>query len=120
MKKYYIVIGLMIFGAFILQNCTKAIIDETGTTPTLPDRIIKYSPDIETIMFNHCTTCHSGNAPSANVDLSTYQNVRFYTEQGNLIHRMNNTNNPMPPSGVLSIEQRQLLDKWILDGYLEN
>jgi hypothetical protein len=108
-------LGLLI----IMASCTKAVIDDNG--PTTPvDKIIKYNTDIQPIMFNHCITCHGGPAPSAGLDLSNYQNVRFSTEQGNLIGRMNNTANPMPPSGLLSATDRALIDKWVADGYLEN
>ncbi len=104
-----------------LSSCTKAIIDAPDPN-TLPDltRTIRYNPDVQNIMFNHCTTCHGGSNPSAGLDLTTYRNVRQSTEQGSLNQRMNDAANPMPQSGLLPPEERQIIAKWIQDGFLEN
>lgn len=105
----------------LLQSCTTAIIDE-GDPSTLPPitRTITYQSDVQSIMTNNCITCHAGPAPNAGLDLSNYQNTRFSTEMGNLIQRMNNAANPMPPNGLVSPELRQVMDKWVTDGFPEN
>lgn len=98
-------------------GCTKAVIDE----PTDPiTGVIKFDPDVQNIMFNHCVTCHGGVAPSAGVDLTTYDAVRHQTESGTLIDRINDASNPMPPNNLMSEENRQIIAKWVTDGYLEN
>lgn len=78
-----------------------------------------YDSDVSDLMFNFCTTCHSGSAPSANLDLSSYNNVKAATESGSLLDRINNSSNPMPPSGLLSEERRTLLEDWASGGYKE-
>lgn len=113
----YAIISLF-FSVFVL-GCTKAIIDE-GEAPDPIDKIITYNPDVQKIAFNHCVTCHGGVAPSANLDLTNYQNVRSSTENGALLSRINDISNPMPPSGLLSQEDRQIIEKWVEDGFLEN
>ena len=70
-------------------------------------------------MFNHCITCHGGTAPSGDFVLTSYDEVRNYTENGNLIDRINDADNPMPPSGLLNATNRQILEKWVEDGFLE-
>ncbi len=104
----------------ITTSCSHAdIVEETtGTLP--PDTEVKYDPQVQSIMFDHCITCHSGPAANAGLDLSTFQNVRASAQNGNLIQRMNNTASPMPPQGVLSPQVRQLMDKWVQDGFPEN
>ncbi len=116
--RYPIFITLMLT---ILISCTKAVIDE-GTVNELPPitTTVTYESDVKSIMTNNCITCHGGSAPNANLDLSNYQNVRLSAETGNLISRMNNVASPMPPSGILPPETRQLVDKWRDDGFLEN
>ncbi len=74
---------------------------------------------MQAIMFTHCITCHGGSAPSAGISLTTYQNTRFQTEEGKLLDRINNESMPMPPSGLISPEERQIIAKWVSDGYLE-
>lgn len=114
-KKYYLPILLLI----ATSACTKAIIEEPKNVSELPpiQRTIKYNPDVQNIMFNHCVSCHGGAAPNAGLDLTTYQNVRFSSEMGNLVQRMNSATTPMPPSGLLPAQQRQIIDKWVADGY---
>ncbi len=103
----------------IYSSCTKAVIDESIPTPPI-NRLVKYNPDIQGIMFNHCITCHGGAAPSGGFALTTYDQVRFYTENKNLISRINDTSDPMPPSGLLKSENRQIIEKWVADGFPEN
>lgn len=103
-----------------LLSCTKAVIEEPATEslPTLTEKVF-YDSRVETIMFNSCVTCHSGATASAGVVLSDYSNVKFHAEQGKLVERMNDAANPMPPSGLLPVEQRQVISKWVLDGFPE-
>lgn len=102
----------------IYSACTKAIIDEGDGAPIT--EVMKYDPHIQEIMFNHCITCHSGVAATAGIDLESFDNVRFYTESGNLLTRIEDAADPMPPSGLLPPEDRQRIAKWVTDGYLEN
>ena len=118
-KKYIKPIALVVM--ITAQSCTRAIIDE-GDKNTLPPltRAVTYQSDIQSIMTNNCITCHAGPAPNAGLDLSNYQNTRFSAEQGGLVSRMNSAVNPMPPSGKLSPQILQIIDKWVTDGLPEN
>lgn len=119
MKKTILYIAIIAI-SINTQSCTTAIIDE-GNTSTLPPltRTVTYESDVKTIMFNNCITCHGGSAPSDNLDLSTYQNTKIAAQQRNLIQRMNDVTSPMPQQGVLSPQIRQIMDKWVADGLLE-
>lgn len=119
MNKEFFVIGFITICLF--QSCTTAIIDEGSVSELTPiTTTITYQSDVQSIMFNRCITCHGGSAPQSGLDLSTYQNTRSSAEMGNLIQRMNNVTNPMPPNGLVSPELRQIMDKWVTDGFLEN
>lgn len=104
-----------------IQSCTTAVIDK-GNKNTLPpiNKTVTYQTDIKSIMTNNCITCHAGPAPNAGLDLSNYQNTRYSAAQGNLVARMNSATNPMPPSGTLSPQTLQIIDKWIIDNLPEN
>lgn len=115
--KYPLVFAVLIVA---FSSCTKAIIDEGENIIPPIDRIVKYNPDIQTIMFNNCVTCHGGVAPSAGVDLTTYDNVRYFTENGTLVDRVTDISSPMPPSGLMTPENRQLIEKWVADNFPEN
>jgi cytochrome c553 len=114
--------GVLIFlTTLAFLSCTKAIIDE-GEIDDLPglEEKVYYNPDIRSIMFNNCVTCHGGNAPSDGLDLTNYANVKSAALNRNLKKRMNDANNPMPQGGLLSPLVRQKVDKWIADGFPEN
>ena len=103
--------------ALLATGCTKAVIDETPTNPV--NRTVTYNADVAPIINNWCTTCHGGAAPSAGIGLSTFSEVKFQTESGNLVARINNASNPMPPAGQLSSADIQLIEKWVSDGFPE-
>ena len=117
MKKNLISLGLLI--GLLATSCTTAEIplDEVGDPIT---DIVTYDADVKTIIDNNCTTCHGSVRPQAGLSLVSYQQVRTAAESGNLIPRMNNATNPMPPSGILPAATRALIDKWADDGFLEN
>lgn len=106
---------LLLFSLIMLNNCTTAFIDEGTTDPVLED--VTYDDDIQTIMFNHCTTCHGGATPFANLSLETYESVKEATENRNLLARIESTANPMPPSGLMTTEDRAKITKWVMDGF---
>jgi cytochrome c5 len=115
-------IPILITGMALVLGCTqcsKAIIDENPTDLPPVNQPVHYQPEVQTIMFNNCITCHSGAAPSAGLRLDNYGDTRYATEYGKLIDRINNASNPMPPSGLLPAATRQLMDKWVVDGYPE-
>ena len=111
-KKTTWLISLFIIALF---SCTKTSLDEEYTSPA-----ITYSADVAPLMFNHCITCHGGLAPSAGIALTNYEEVKYFTENGNLLERINLSTDPMPPSEMLGLEQRQIIEKWVRDGYLKN
>ena len=114
-------IAIFLIAISVFQSCTTAILDE-GNTSDLPPitRIVTYDAEVQNIMFNRCVTCHGGSAPQAGLDLTTYSNTRSSAEMGNLIQRMNSATSPMPPNGLVSSELRQVMDKWVSDGFPEN
>lgn len=110
--------SLLLF-VFAIISCTTAEIPLDGD-PDVIDRTITYNRDVKTIIDANCTTCHGNVTPNAGLRLTTFQQVKNSAQNGNLISRMNNAANPMPPSGVLSTTTRAIIDKWAEDGYLEN
>ncbi|MEQ6123756.1 hypothetical protein AAON49_06105 [Pseudotenacibaculum sp. MALMAid0570] len=118
MKKYHFTILLFTIGLFI-SSCTTAEIP-LEEDPDPINETITYVDNVKTIIDNNCTTCHGAVNPNAGLSLVTYLQVRSAAENGNLIPRMNNATNPMPPSGVLPAATRAIIDKWRDDGFLEN
>ncbi|AZQ65109.1 hypothetical protein EI427_23115 [Flammeovirga pectinis] len=129
MKKVFIFtfISLLIFG------CSEAVIDDdnTGTNDNdvievpeddddaVAEEAVVYDPHVLTIADNYCISCHSGSSLQAGINLSGYTNFKFQTESGNLLSRINNSSNPMPPAGLMPQEERQRIQKWVDDNFPE-
>jgi hypothetical protein len=108
--------------AIILVNLSCSTGNDDMNNEPIPDPISKitYTNTIKAIMMNNCTDCH-GNPTSngAPMSLTTYQEVKNAVNSRGLINRINSTTNPMPPTGIMSINNRTLIQQWKDDGLLE-
>lgn len=110
---------LFLFGLLFFVGCTKAIIDDDEPSDPITETVT-YEAVVKDVMINNCITCHSGLAPSAGLNLTTYADVRFSAENGTLLGRIENVSNPMPPNGLMPNNLRKQIEKWAQDGYPEN
>lgn len=78
---------------------------------------ISYEGTVRPILENYCITCHSGNVPAAGLSLTTYEAVRYQTEKGSLLQRINNPQNPMPKGGLMPLKERMAIAKWAKNGF---
>ena len=105
----------------LFSGCTQSIIPEEYIESTIPiDSIVTYENQIRLIISQNCITCHSGSNPNGNLRLENYNQVRNASEIGTLIQRINDTANPMPTSGLMSVSTRVLFDVWVNNGFIEN
>ena len=92
-----------------LGDCSMTVIPKT------------YNDDIAPIIMSNCLNCHgatpSNGAPSS---FNTYNLVKTGVQSGNILNRINNTTNPMPPNGLMSQSNRDIIQQWLDDGLLEN
>lgn len=77
---------------------------------------VTYENDVKQIIFNNCLTCHSGPSPSARLDLSNFDELKIAVKHKNLLKRINDKNDPMPPTEMLSLKDRMIVFKWKKDG----
>lgn len=104
-----------------LQSCSKAELREPKLEELPPlDYVVKFFPDVANIASNNCIQCHSGAAPAAGLDYTTYNDFRLAHEAGLMWPRVTSTTDPMPPSGMLPATDLQKIQKWAEDGYPEN
>ena len=118
-------IGLLAFAVFF-QGCN-AFESATSQSSAVDPLLSTFSTIDRDIIQNKCATCHSGFAPSGNVDLSSYFNIissgsviardplnsSFYTE-------IINGEMPPPPQEPLTPEEIERVRTWIVSGALEN
>ena len=79
---------------------------------------VSYTNDIAPVVKNFCTTCHAGNDPEGDFVLTSYADVRKHTEQGELLKRINDAQDPMPQKGLMPPHLRRLFQAWAEAGYL--
>ncbi|WP_242085149.1 hypothetical protein [Aestuariivivens sediminis] len=108
---------------FLIWGCSSSSTDDLTNNPDPdpdpdPDPIT-YNADIASIISSNCIGCH-GNPPTQNApfSLTTYNEVK--TRVNTIISRINNTTNPMPPTGLMPQTNRDLIQQWKDDGLLEN
>lgn len=83
----------------------------------------KFAANIQPILQNHCTGCHSGTNPGSGIDLTTYANVRPPAINGLLYGVVAHLPgyNPMPKgSGKLSGCEIAQIRKWVQAGAQNN
>ncbi|MEM7229077.1 MAG: hypothetical protein AAF432_09720 [Planctomycetota bacterium] len=68
------------------------------------------------VIADRCTTCHSSPDPLADLDLTVPEHVRAQALSGRLLERLNDPDDPMPPSGMLPESTRALLEAWVNAG----
>lgn len=76
-----------------------------------------YAATIQPIIQNNCQGCHSGGAPSGNLDLTSYNNVVSAVNSKNLFdHLLGSSYSLMPPSGSLTECNINEFNSWINKG----
>lgn len=90
---------------------------EPDPKPQDPTEAVSYTGDIRPIVVNFCATCHHGDDPDGGFVLDDYDDVREHTEDGDLLERINDDADPMPPAGLMPERQRELFKQWAAGGY---
>ncbi len=85
--------------------------------PAMTDEV-SYTNDIRPIVKNFCTTCHAGETPEGEFVLTSYDDVRKHVEKGELLKRINDTDDPMPQNGLMPTYMRRLFKVWADQGYI--
>lgn len=87
-----------------------------GNNPTDPNaaRKVSYDGEVKSIIDRACVSCHG--ASSSYGDLSSYQGAKAKADR---VIARGVTNASMPPSGPLARSDRDVLQAWASDGYLE-
>jgi len=88
--------------ALLFEGCYYDVEDELYPSNGVCDTVdVTYLGTIAPLLNQNCNACHSGSAPSGNIDLSNYTNVKLKAENGSLYGSMNHDPNwsKMPQGG---------------------
>lgn len=69
--------------------------------------------EVQSVIQNNCTRCHSGSFPAGGVSLESPENIQAKAQR---IKARAVDQNSMPPGGGLSNEARATLDLWVQNG----
>lgn len=98
-------------------------LNTTNCNTSCDSNQFKFAANIQPIMQNHCTGCHSGSTPPNGVSLTTYAGIRGVATGGLLYGVVAHLPgfDPMPKgSGKLSDCEIAQIRKWIQAGSLNN
>ena len=89
-----------------------------------PDLCIDENPSfsecVMPIIQENCVSCHSYGGSAGFLNLENYESIRNSVIDGNLIDRINSTENPMPPSGNMSESTIRIIQNWEENGVPNN
>lgn len=111
---------LIAFLSLCTLSCSNRNSDDL--IPNIPNEdIVTYDNTVASIISDNCISCHS-NPPQfgATFPLTTYLDVKNFTEDGQLLMSINDASDPMPPSGLMPQFKRDLIQEWADNGFPEN
>ena len=72
--------------------------------------------DIQDIVNDRCVTCHARPRPSSDLDFTIPENLQKSILEGDLLERINDADDPMPPSGIIPESERAMFSSWAEEG----
>lgn len=122
-KHFISILSSTFFIVLLTISCSSSSDDDLSPDPDPdpdPDEEITYVDDVQPIIQSNCLSCHS-NPPQndAPMHLTTYNAVKQAVEDRGLLNRINNSDNPMPPTGLMSQANRDIIEKWEEDGLIQ-
>jgi mono/diheme cytochrome c family protein len=102
-------------GAANTTNCSVVTCDSAA--------VVTYAGDIEPMLQTYCIGCHSAYGASGGVDLSNFNTVKQYGQNGKLAGTISGDPNfkVMPPNGtLLSSCYVTKVQQWVAAGALQN
>lgn len=111
--------SFFLLGLLFFVSCVSDSEEDLIPIGSNPDGRVTFQVDIRPIFQNACNECHSdpprNGAPQP---LVTLEQIRSNVENRNLLGRINSLSAPMPPSGLLPENTRQLIQEWVDGGFV--
>ncbi|MCB0524416.1 MAG: hypothetical protein R3A50_14275 [Saprospiraceae bacterium] len=82
--------------------------------------LVSYNTDIKPIIDANCISCHAPGGEEENSPLLTYDDLKKYTGNNDMVDRVNGTSSLMPPSGKMNSCNVSLITAWVNQGALNN
>jgi hypothetical protein len=122
-------LAFVVTAALLFASCKDDNTVSSLDQIVFPDKNISYEQSIQPLFNIACavTSCHDSRTAAGNLDLTSYSGIRqrFYdvvivkdTTLSRLVWRIEGkyTLTPMPPTRLLTLNQRRGIKQWILEG----
>ncbi|MCB0609206.1 MAG: hypothetical protein H6562_22640 [Lewinellaceae bacterium] len=107
----------------LIKNWINQGAENTDCNPACNPANFGFAADILPIIKNSCNGCHSGTSPQGSVNLTDYNHIKGYVDNGSLLGAIQRQAgfNPMPPTGgPLSDCRIEQIRKWVDAGAPNN
>ena len=123
MKNALVVFGLMALLAALQTGCYYDNEEELyggGGGGTCDTAAVSFSADVQPVINANCVSCHAPGGQQESSPLTNYQEIKTYADNDKLVDRTNNSSLPMPPTGLMSECNRDIIKAWINAGAPNN
>ncbi|NLR93669.1 hypothetical protein [Flammeovirga agarivorans] len=93
--------------------------DDDDQSDDMDGDAVTYTNSVSTILASNCNSCHNGANPSGGLSLDSYTAAKNGTQNGNVLSRIRDVNNPMPQAGLMSEDNIKAIEDWAEGGFLE-
>lgn len=120
-KKALAYIGLIVLLSSMFTGCYYDI-DQELYGSICDTSVTSYSQYVKPLLDANCNGCHSGASPSGQIDLTAYEKVKVYADNGKLYGSVAQLTGykPMPQGGKLSSCDIKKLKVWLDAGAQQN
>ncbi|MFN0036016.1 MAG: hypothetical protein ACKVUS_13215 [Saprospiraceae bacterium] len=121
MKQFLFVLSaIAALAAFAQTSCYyDNEVEQYGTTPC--DTVaISYSQDILPIIQANCISCHAPGGEQEGSPFTSYDELKNYTDNRQIVERVNGVGGVMPPTGAISECNQLKIEAWVNAGAPEN
>lgn len=91
-----------------------------GGNVTCDTIAVSYLTDIKPIIDANCISCHAPGGEQESSPLLTYDDLKKYTDDRNIVDRTQGTSSLMPPAGRMSNCNVAKITAWVNQGALNN
>jgi hypothetical protein len=116
---FLVILGIII--SLSIPSCYYDNEQELYGTTTCDTTTVSYANDIVPILENNCYGCHdAGSFSISNAQFDSYNLLKNYANDGQLINRTNDVANPMPPAQLMDDCNRNIIKAWVEAGAPNN
>jgi uncharacterized membrane protein len=81
---------------------------------------VSFSADVQPVINANCVSCHAPGGQQESTPLTNYNEIKTYADNGKLVGRTQNSSLPMPPTGLMTQCNQDIIEAWVNAGAPNN